>query len=291
MKKELLGPNLLASQIEERLEELEKILMYKKRNYSDLPEGHLRIAQISKKPQYYHCTDPADSNGHFIPRAEDKLAKALAQKDYDKKVIKLLENEIKASKYYLKQIGYYKCRKNTQTEIDNLYSRLCRARQELITAVTYTPEKYSSEWLKLEWEGKPFSENLPFQLTQKGEKVRSKSEVLIADSLARHKIPYRYEYPLTLKRDFISTTNEAEENSITIYPDFLCLNPRTRKEYYWEHFGLMDNPEYVEKVVSKLNLYNYNDIFQGRNLIITMENQKLPFTYSQIEKIIEKFFC
>lgn len=68
--------------------------------------------------------------------------------------------------------------------------------------------------------------------TARGEKVRSKSEVMIADTLQRFGVPYKYEYPLKLRK-------------FTAYPDFYCLNLRTRKEYYWEHFGMMDNVEYA----------------------------------------------
>ena len=66
--------------------------------------------------------------------------------------------------------------------------------------------------------------------TSKGERVRSKSEVIIADVLNREGVPYRYEYPIYIK------------GIGKIYPDFTVLNIGIRKEMIWDHFGMMDDP-------------------------------------------------
>jgi hypothetical protein len=90
-------------------------------------------------------------------------------------------------------------------------------------------------------------------------------------------IPYRYEYSLELK------------DGRTLYPDFLCLNVHSRKEYYWEHFGMMDDQEYLERTIQKLKLYSENKIFPGKNLIITMESQAYPLNVKQIENLVKEF--
>ena len=167
--------------------------------------------------------------------------------------------------------------------IQTLYDALCPARQSLITAATLTDEQYLSQWKNITWQGLPFSPEAPQYDTANGEKVRSKSEVIIADTLARHGIAYRYEFPLRLRQ----TTRNSEIS--TIYPDFLCLNLRTRTEFYWEHFGLMDDAEYASKSARKLSVYAENNIFIGRNLIITMETQAEPLNTRMIEKIILDF--
>ena len=136
---------------------------------------------------------------------------------------------------------------------------------------------FIEEWQKVEWTGHPFSEDAPQLFTTKGERVRSKSEVQIADSLNRLGIPYRYEYPLRLK------------NGINIYPDFYCLNVRTRQELYWEHFGMMDNPEYAKNAVQKLHQYNSIQIIPGKNLIITMETSTSPLNVKYIEQQIKSY--
>ena len=94
-------------------------------------------------------------------------------------------------------------------------------------------------------------------------------------------IPYHYEFPIKLL---------AEDGSkITVHPDFLCLNPRTRKEFLWEHFGRMDDIEYATGTVRKLKLFAKNDIFPGKNLITTHETSDQPLNTSLIKKIAEEF--
>jgi len=70
----------------------------------------------------------------------------------------------------------------------------------------------------------------------KKEKVRSKSEVIIADRLFINAIPYEYERGLIVK---IPKTAECPETEMVWNPDFRVLNVRTGKEYIWEHFGRM----------------------------------------------------
>ena len=76
-------------------------------------------------------------------------------------------------------------------------------------------------------------------LTEKGESVKSKSEKIIADKLNMMNIPYCYEVPLYLK------------GYGYVKPDFKVLNVATRKEYYWEHYGMMDNKDYIIKALKK----------------------------------------
>ena len=51
----------------------------------------------------------------------------------------------------------------------------------------------------------------------------------------------------------------------------------------------MDDPEYVDKVVRKLNAYAQNGIFPGKNLIVTFENSKRPLNIKMINLMIEQY--
>ena len=166
---------------------------------------------------------------------------------------------------------------------------MCPARQNLITPLTLTDEQYTAQWKSASWQGLPFSPDTPGYTTNKGERVRSKSEVLIANALAHQKIPYRYEYPLTLHQNHTYRTSQNTTTTTTLYPDFFCLNLRTRQEIIWEHFGLMDSPEYLHNTVSKLKLYAQNKILPGKKLIITMETNTEPLIPDVINQMIEQF--
>lgn len=113
--------------------------------------------------------------------------------------------------------------------------------------------------------------------TERGEKVRSKSEKILADKLYSMGIPYRYEYPLKLGRYG------------TVYPDFTLLNVKTRKEYLLEHFGMMDNPEYCQKALLKIEEYARCGIYPGKNLLCTFETSRKSPNMTIIEQMLDKF--
>ena len=274
MQKECLSPDIITPQLKTRRLELQKVLELKLKHQKNAPEGHLRIAQTGGRdtPQFYHLTDPKNFKGVYIPKAQAQLRQKLAQKDYDAKVIKLITKQLHAFDSLIKI---------TDGKIEELYKKMCHVRKSIVTPVTLTDSQYIDEWLDLTWHGLPFAENAPEYLTVKNERVRSKSEVLLADALVRHNIPYRYEFPLQIKR--------PGGKIVIFHPDFLCLNVRTRQEFLWEHFGMMDDSNYLENSIQKLKLYSENNILPGKNLIITMETQQTPLNTKQIEKQIEIF--
>ena len=279
---EELSPNQLAFQIEKRLVELQNLLFTKKKSYEKAPQGRIRISQNGGHPEYYLVTERGSLRGKYLPHSQKTLARQLAQKDYDARLIKLLQKEISALQNYMKQTSNGRA-------IPELYDSLCPARRSLITPAILTNEQYAARWQDVSWTGRPFESDAPYICTARGERVRSKSEVIIADTLFRHNIPYRYEFPITLKRINPDDIRRDFGSSITLYPDFLCLNTRTRTEFYWEHFGLMDSTEYSNNAAGKLRLYTENGILAGRNLIITMETQTEPPSIKALEKLIKEF--
>jgi len=110
-----------------------------------------------------------------------------------------------------------------------------------------------------------------------GNMVRSKSEMMIDSSLYIHKIPFRYEDTLAL-------------DDIILYPDFTIRHPKTGEYFYWEHFGLMDDPVYCKNTFSKLQLYTTNNIVPDINLITTYETRERPLSMEKIERIITEHF-
>ena len=275
MNIELIPPDILYQQLREKLQQLKNALTYLLKQEKNQPEGHLRVAQKGdKRPQYYHYTSPNNLTGKYIRKKHIEFAKALAQKDYNEQIIQLLQKETAALEEYLSKA-------TCGQVLSDFYTTLCIPRRALITPVTLTNEQYTAKWQEVTWVGRIFGEDTPEFYTAKGVRVRSKSEVIIADALIRHSIPYRYEFPLQLRR--------ASSDIATLYPDFLCLNVRTRQEFYWEHFGLMDTPEYSNNAVSKLRLYTENGILTGRNLILTMETQSEPLSTRIVDQMIRNF--
>ena len=74
-----------------------------------------------------------------------------------------------------------------------------------------------------------------------------------------------------------------------MYPDFKVLNKRTRREYYWEHLGMMDDEEYAAHAMQKIETYAGNGILPGKNLILTHETSQRPLNVKTVQKLIDAF--
>lgn len=255
--------------LEARENYLFQLKRQKEKALTNSPEGSLRICSRGNKAQYYQRNDPKDFNGVYIREKDMELAQKLAQKDYDQKVLCSVEKELNAIKKYL--LNY------PQLNVEKIYDNLHRERQKLINPIIEPEEQYIYNWEKVIYQGKEIDETTPEIYTAKGERVRSKSEVIIADILYREGIPYRYEYPLQLK------------GWGRIYPDFTVLNVRKRKEIYWEHLGMMDDSNYVENALQKIALYEQNGIFPGENLILTYETRKNPINQKIAMLMIQRY--
>lgn len=233
------------------------------------PEGSLRINRRKNKVVYFHRTDPRDFNGSYIRGQDFQLAQRLAQKDYDTRSLRSINQELHAIQKY-----HSAC---PETTAESVYETLNKDRQNLITPILEPEDRYIRNWTSLEYQGKSFDESIPELYTSKDERVRSKSEVIIADLLARESIPYRYEYPI-----YLSGIGR-------IYPDFTVLNVRRRKEMYWEHLGMMDDPSYVENALKRITAYEQNGIFPGENLILTYETRQNPLNPKVIFLMIQHY--
>ena len=275
---EQLSPILLEPMLDARLKELKALLAQKQKDLKKAPEGTLRVSESNKVVQYYHRTKNSGANGRYIPVKNLKLAKALAQKDYDKKIIAALKQELRVLQAAAK--AYEGFAKKSQL-VEAIYEKCRKNRQALIKPVRLPDEQFAELWQSVEYERKAFPVEGPEYFTARGERVRSKSEIIIADTLNRLNIPYRYEFPISIVVE--DSTNR------TFFPDFVCLNLRNRQEFIWEHFGMMDDAEYAASAVHKLFLYEKNGLHPGKNLIISFETAENPINARQVEKIVREY--
>ena len=179
------------------------------------------------------------------------------------------------------KVRYYHCVEDNEgtyiSKIDSELPKLHTQRQLLVTPVEPIWEKELAKWYDSEYHGKEFYEGTAEIVTEKGERVRSKSEKILADYFYRNNILYQYEKPLYLK------------GYGTIYPDFTFLSKKTRKEIYWEHEGMMDKPEYAKSEVKKIESYQRNGIHLGERLILTFETELTVLNSQIVEELVEKY--
>lgn len=249
-------------------EELEKIIIICEERLENVPEGTLRVTRTKKFPQFYHNIGKGKPK-KYISKKNQALIRSLAQKSYDEKVLRLAKKRLTQINRLLKD---YK-----DDEIDQIYKKEHPAKQSLIDPVSPIWEEKLEIWKNAEYKSKGFRADIPVILTDRGERVRSKSEKIIADFLYRNGIEYKYECPKYL--DSIGI----------IYPDFTFLNQKTGEEIYWEHFGMVDVPTYAKKMVKKIETYENNNLFIGENLICTYETEESIISSKKIQQIVDKY--
>ena len=248
---------------------LENIIAAVKRQLENTPPGSLRISTSKNGISYYHYQITDKGNGTYISRKNNDLIQKLAQKTYNEKVLKYAEKRLQ----YVKRLAD----SYDDNGIEGIYEQEHPGRQKWIHPIEPTWKQRVDEWLKEEYQGKGFKETDPFIYTERGERVRSKSEKILADYFYSHNIPYKYEHPLYLTGFGI------------VYPDFTVLSQRTRHEMYWEHNGRMDDPAYARKAVKKLQNYEKNNIFVGEKLILTYETEQSVIQTKDIERLARKY--
>jgi hypothetical protein len=140
-----------------------------------------------------------------------------------------------------------------------LYTALTRQKQKVIILhqgsatdlQKLSSERYSSRAIRLTnlfgppkpvAVGKVFLEERLIHLTSRGDAVRSKSEVIIANLLHGRGIQYAYEHPL-------------EFDGVVKYPDFTIEDDNIGRTYYWEHCGLLHDPDYAARWAEKRKWY------------------------------------
>ena len=277
--KELLSPVQFVAPMNTRLSELEQAYKTKQTAVNGNPTGLVRIVKNHGRLQFYKRKSKSDLQGTYMPRSQNQLACKLIQADYDKKALTAIKAEITLLKSFL--IKYQ------TNNTSHHFTTLPDTRQQIVTPLTLSDSQYAELWLSKKYPKKEIPQDIPKLFTDNKEQVRSKAEVLIANALKAAGVPYRYEFPVKLNLNAGLSSN-AEDIKI-FHPDFYCLNLQTRKEYIWEHFGLMDDTEYSARAAEKLILYQQNGYYPGKNLIITMETSKIKPSSLEFKKIIQEY--
>ena len=259
-----------SAQLKQQMKELETLIdktERKTKNYLGLEHKSLRVSNRKNGYQYYIVED--NSNPQFVRKKDKALAKKIAQRDYEEKTLKALRNQ----RYQINRFLHL----YDSSAIENVYERMGGARKALVEPIVLSDEEYINNWIKKHvGEQNSFPEQGKF-ITEKGEYVRSKSEKIIADMFFKHGIPYCYEPVLELHGGKI------------VYPDFITLNVRKRRSYYWEHLGLVSDEDYATKNFSKLQLYEKSGYIIGNQVLISMESDTNPLDVRIIEKRIKDY--
>jgi len=120
-----------------------------------------------------------------------------------------------------------------------------------------------------------FDRNL-IHTTLQGERVRSKSEVIVADLLYNSDVKYEYEQELNL--------NGYDK---PIKPDF-TITKSDGCVVYWEHLGMLESYGYRKNWERKCKLYAENDITLENGRLITSRDVSGSINSLDIQELINK---
>lgn len=235
-----------------------------------LPEGQLVCYPNGIYTKWYQKTKTGLKS---IPKKERDFATKLAYKQYLlARIHDLAEEQSILSKLDQKNNSSEKIQEFTQAELllnNPHYSTL------LTDYLTSQKSKWTS-WMEEDYPTNPKNPEQKNTPTLNGLFVRSKSEAAIVRLLVTNHIPFRYEPALELE-------------GMIIYPDFLIIHPKTEEVFIWEHFGMMDKPDYVHKTIKKIELYCNAGYRPDEKLILSFESKSNPFTYEKAEEIAWKY--
>lgn len=246
-----------------------KLLQIKKRLTSQLrslPEGSLRIKTNGNHKKWYRIFP--DGHAVYIKKGNRDLAAHLALKKHlsgnlasVNAHISFLETILEKLPEYPVPLSFYE--EEFQNILEPYYERNLA---------------YLEKWLI-----SPFPSNTEYPEglivpTKSGVMVRSKSEAMIANELFECNVPFHYEQKLVI-------------GETIIYPDFTIPGKDERDSpFIWEHFGMVDKPNYILSATSKLKLYIESGYIPGVNLIMTFEKKDMPLDIIYVDTLISHFF-
>lgn len=267
----------IKKELESQLMKLSEIENMARKDISKAPEGVIYAKRKSKNCCQYYQKNNNTKGWQYIKKSDEQLANELIQKEYAQKVLMTITEQKSIINEF---INNYK-----EDSILNVYNKIAEPKHEKINEYIQSDNEIIGNWLRKQVEIINKASKYTYTvkageeieiLTERGESVKSKSEKIIADKMYMMNVPYYYEVPLLLKGYGYAK------------PDFKILNVASGKEIYWEHFGLMNDIDYVKKAMKKIKMYNKNGFITGKNLIFTFESTECPLDIRNVENIIKE---
>ena len=172
---------------QERLEKLKGMRRQCVANLKGLPEGKVYVKKKRKTNQFYKITPDGDRNGKYIKAGERDVAESLVKREYNEKCLNEIEKEIRALEKMLKTCN--------SENLENVISKLAPVKQTMVMPLVLPREDFIKQWEEEKQQlkekmwpmvMKSYDESMDDEegvFTEKDEKVRSKSEKIIADKL------------------------------------------------------------------------------------------------------------
>ena len=257
----------ITDEMKQRCDLILKLTSKTEQKLKSFPEGRISVKHKGDKVYYYYVGPNKEERK--LKDDDNRLLEAMLQKSYLQKVLRVSKKEIALLN---KTMSRY-----PKTVAEDVYENLKKDRKIYVNPILKPIDEYVQEWQSRPYEQRPIGDDVPVYITMKGERVRSKSEKIIADHLYINNIPYKYECPIMVQGEIIR-------------PDFTILRISDRKIVYLEHCGKMDDPQYVDDMVTRHNNYGKEGIITGDKLFYTFESSKTPLDVRVLNQMINVLF-
>ena len=248
-----------------RLLEKEQAMMDLLRDeYKGMPKGELLIKKSCDKYFFYRQIKDASKGIGKNHKLKQKLVRKC-----------VLRNMLAAGEANCRILtkAIEEVRRVSDKEPKHLHRKTYKRIQELFPAEYYAYTEEQREWMSRGFVSNGYNADELKYMTASGIKVRSKSERTIADILAESRIPFRYE------AEFIA-------DGESMFPDFTIMR-NDGNIVIWEHFGLMDDPDYFKRTCMKVEKYRRAGFVQHSNLICTYESDMA--STERLREILNKY--
>lgn len=254
------------------------------------PEG--RLSQVKRKGEdtfFQVYNEDGIRKRKAINKRRD-IIEGLVRKEYLKANIQILEQNISGLE---RLIAVYvdPTVENTLARMPKRYQKLARLMYSKGTlletdageipvreAIVYhiKMERYPTSiypWVAANYQQSDYNPEGKRHKTSFGLKVRSKSELMIAEKLYENGIPFRYEEVI-------------EDGEIRMIPDFIM--PDVEGNFYiWEHCGMPNEPKYMARHKKKMDIYERLGFVPWKNLIVTYDDEYGNINMEVIKSEIE----
>ena len=268
--------NTFMKQLDLEIRRQEKYLSTAKHHIALAPSGSLLARKRKKKTDYYHVTEEKKKvkEGKRIRKQtninhDQDLILQLVGKLIQKRILRRSQNNL----LHLKKLrDHY-----IPADFNSIFEGLSSSYHHVIEQ---KKQQNLEQWRNMPYPKASFDSRFHIHETDSGELVRSKSEQIILNTL--------YTYPLVVhyEEEFLYKIGVPGINRC--FPDFTIILPDGSR-IIWEHLGRLDDPGYCQRTAAKLNLYQKNGYVIGKNLILTMDDDKGNISSSLVIDAIEHY--
>ena len=241
----------LGIELSEIVERLETQQRYVQSQLLDCPEGSLRYSKsdIAKGTLIQEIRRDGVRHRHRLANDPD-LVRALLRKCALQDENAALTHNIELINSLRNEIFDYSATEE-MAKLINKYSGIDR------NLLRHIFDEKPSSWALEEYEKSNYRPEERRHITSYGLRVRSKSEVLIGETLHKYNLEQRYEQVIQI-------------GNVTLIPDFM-IRRKDGKIFIWEHEGLTNVKSYLDWQMKKAELYAGIGYVPWENLIITYD--------------------